>query len=179
MRIITGRLGGRTVEPPHGHRTHPMGDKVRGGLFNALGDISGLTVLDVFAGSGALSIEAISRGAKSAVAIDSDKEANRAMVKNATKLGIVDQMQIVHSHAMAWSSRNWKRQYDLVLFDPPYDDVQYKTMEKLAARHCVAEGLLVFSVPPNTRIILPEDQFEVVANKSYGDATLIFYRRIS
>ena len=72
MRIIAGYLGGRQFNSPRSNRTHPMSDKARGGLFNALGDISGLTVLDAFAGSGALSFEAISRGAESVIAVDID-----------------------------------------------------------------------------------------------------------
>ena len=60
MRVISGKFGGQLFDAPKGHRTHPMSEKVRGALFSVLGDISGLTVLDAFAGSGALSIEAIS-----------------------------------------------------------------------------------------------------------------------
>jgi 16S rRNA (guanine(966)-N(2))-methyltransferase RsmD len=75
MRIIAGTLGGRTFESPHGRRTHPMSDKVRGSLFNTLGDIDGLTILDAFAGSGALAFEAISRGAEHVLAIEIDNRA--------------------------------------------------------------------------------------------------------
>jgi 16S rRNA (guanine966-N2)-methyltransferase len=82
MRIIAGRLGGRHFASPQGRRTHPMSDKMRGALFNALGDIDGLSVLDAFAGSGALAFEAVSRGAGHAVAIDVDKSAQRAIAEN-------------------------------------------------------------------------------------------------
>jgi 16S rRNA (guanine966-N2)-methyltransferase len=67
MRVVAGSLKGRIFNEPSGHQTHPMSEKVRGALFNALGDIEGLSVLDAFAGSGALSFEAVSRGAKSVV----------------------------------------------------------------------------------------------------------------
>ena len=70
MRVIAGRLGGRNFDSPKTQRTHPMSDKVRGALFNALGDLGGLTVLDAFAGSGACSLEAASRGATEVLAID-------------------------------------------------------------------------------------------------------------
>jgi 16S rRNA (guanine966-N2)-methyltransferase len=80
MRVIAGFLGGRNFDSPGGHRTHPMSDKVRGAVFGVLGDIKGLSVLDAFAGSGALSIEAVSRGAKYAVAIDVDKRAHAVMI---------------------------------------------------------------------------------------------------
>lgn len=178
MRVIAGSLGGRIIESPKGHRTHPMSDKIRGALFNALGDITGLTVLDTFAGSGALSIEAISRGAATSVAVDIDKGANTTIVKNLATLGITGRVQVVRANAASWSAKNRRRFYDLVLIDPPYDDIQHILIEKLA-KHTTTGGLLVFSVPPDTRLILPETSFELISNKSYGDATLVFYRRIS
>src|SRR3954464_3149409 len=95
MRIIAGRLGGRQFNSPKGHRTHPMSEKGRGALFNALGDISGLTVLDAFAGSGALSFEAISRRAASVLAIDSDKNAQRAIAENIASLGLSRQVKLI------------------------------------------------------------------------------------
>ena len=71
MRIISGVLGGRVFKAPNGNKTHPMSEKIRGAMFNSLGDISGLTVLDAFSGSGAVAIEAFSRGAEHVVAVDS------------------------------------------------------------------------------------------------------------
>src|SRR5438445_6894886 len=102
MRIIAGRLGGRQFASPRGHRTHPMSDKMRGALFNALGDLSGLTVLDAFAGSGALAFEAVSRGAQHVVAIDVDKSAQRTIAKNITALGLADRVKLVRASAGAW-----------------------------------------------------------------------------
>src|SRR5579883_2683533 len=106
MRIVAGTLGGRQFEAPKGHRTHPMSDKVRGALFNMLGDISGLTVFDAFAGSGALSFEAISRGAKSAVAVDIDKSAHKTILKNAKQLGVPAQLKAIRANASGWSDNN-------------------------------------------------------------------------
>ena len=68
MRIIAGTLKGQQFQTPHSHKTHPMGDKIRGALFNVLGDIEGLSFLDAFSGSGALAFEAASRGAASVLA---------------------------------------------------------------------------------------------------------------
>ena len=86
MRIIAGELRGRQFNSPKGHRTHPMGDRVRTALFNTLGDISDLTILDAFAGSGALTFEAISRGAKSAVTLEIDYDAYEVIQQNAEDL---------------------------------------------------------------------------------------------
>lgn len=177
MRIIAGRLGGRQFDSPHGHRTHPMAEKVRGGLFNALGDIEGLTVLDAFAGSGALSFEAISRGARHATAIDLDKSAYTTIAKNIQALGLEGSVEVVRASVTGWLYRNSALRFDLIFADPPYDAIKDKTLEKLATR-VTPGGLIVYSLPPNDRFILPSENYEKVAEKSYGDATLHFYRKI-
>src|SRR3990167_3157541 len=99
MRIISGYLKGRQFEGPKGHRTHPMSEKARGGLFNTLGNIDDLTLLDAFAGSGALSFEAISRGAKHVTAIDIDRSAINSVVKGAKELGIDDKLHAIRANA--------------------------------------------------------------------------------
>jgi len=176
MRVIAGTLGGRYFESPHGHRTHPMAEKVRGGLFNALGDIEGLTVLDAYSGSGALAIEAISRGAERAVAVDIDKNAHVTIGKNVQNLGLEDKIQVIRARVVAWLYRNSTAKFDLIFADPPYNDIHDKTLEKLAVR-LKPEGVIVYSLPPNDPFKLPVDKYEKLAEKSYGDATLHFYRR--
>jgi 16S rRNA (guanine966-N2)-methyltransferase len=176
MRIIAGKLGGRNFNSTHGHRTHPMSDKIRGALFNALGDIEGLTLLDAFAGTGAICFEAVSRGAASAVAIDIDKLAQRAITENIVSLGVEDQVQLITSSARSWARKN-HNMFDIVVCDPPYDDMQLPTAEKLA-NCCKVGGIAVYSLPPQARLIMPEN-FELLQKKDYGDATLSFYRRLS
>lgn len=176
MRVVSGTLGGRTFNAPRGHRTHPMGDKIRGALFSVLGDIKGLTVADLYSGSGALGIEAISRGAKSVVAIEADKVAYATIVRNIQELGLEDVLTTHKMYVHSWLNRT-NNQYDIVLADPPYDDLQYKTLDKL---HQVVkkDGILVYSLPPNARLILP-DTCQKLSEKNYGDSTLVFYRKIS
>ena len=176
MRIIAGSLGGRLFESPNGHRTHPMSEKIRGAIFNALGDIEGLTVLDPFSGSGALCFEAISRGAKHAHAIDADKGAYQIIKKNIEGLHLDDEIKVTHAYADSWSTRHKAELFDLVFLDPPYDNVVLETAEKLAY-HTKQGGIAVFSLPPEARIVLPTKDFEQVSRKEYGDATLAFYRR--
>ena len=177
MRVIAGTLKGRQFASPHGNRTHPMSEKVRGGLFNALGDISGLEVLDAFAGSGALSFEAISRGAATVTAVDIDKNAHTALLENVAALQLEEQVQVVRANVVGWLFRNSELRYDLIFADPPYDAIRDRTLDKLATR-AREGGLIVYSLPPNDRFKLPADTYEKVALKSYGDATLVFYRRI-
>jgi 16S rRNA (guanine966-N2)-methyltransferase len=177
MRIIAGKLGGRVFETPGGHRTHPMGDKVRGGLFNTLGDIEGLSVLDAFAGSGALSFEAASRGAAQCVAIESDRRAQKVIAKNIEALGLTDVVQSVNAYCASWSGRHQAETFDILLMDPPYDNLQIADMEKLV-RHLKPEGIMVISWPGKLDR-LEIAQLTIVSQKNYGDAQLVFYRRIS
>ena len=177
MRIIAGHLGGRQFHEPHGHHTHPMSEKVRGALFNALGDIEGLTVLDAFAGSGGLSLEAISRGAKNSVAIDKDRPAHVVLVRNVQELGMNKQIKAIRANVSGWSDNNPRQKFDIALLDPPYDDLQFNLLEKLVSRHMVASGIAVLSWPGH--IDIPSfDGLEMVSNKNYGDAQLVFYRKL-
>jgi 16S rRNA (guanine966-N2)-methyltransferase len=177
MRIIAGNLGGRNFESPHGHRTHPMSEKIRGAIFNALGDITGLCVLDVFSGSGALCFEALSRGAAYAEAIDADKSAAAIIIKNATILNLQDKIKVTCIYADSWSTRHKQEMFDIVFLDPPYTHVEPETAEKLAL-HTKPGGIAIFSLPPKMRIVLSEKQFTLLRAKDYNDATLAFYRRI-
>lgn len=176
MRIIAGSLGGRLFDSPGTHKTHPMNDRVRGALFNVLGDISGLTVLDAFAGSGALSFEAASRGAGKVIAIDSDRTAQKAIEQNIAKLSLRGNIKLIKASAGAWASTNPDVTFDLVLCDPPYDDLQPELLQRLAERVKLG-GIIVFSLPPKHRIDLPTTGYKHLTTKDYGDAQLLFFVR--
>lgn len=175
MRVIAGKLGGQIFEAPKGHRTHPMSEKAKGALFSALGDIEELSVLDCFSGSGALAIEAASRGAANVIAIDHDINAYKTIAANIVKLGIEDQCHAVKANATGWSNRHPNTTFDIVLCDPPYDDIQYKVIRKLA-RHVAQSGIFVLSLPGKHETLKLEG-LSVVQNKDYGDAQLVFYKR--
>jgi 16S rRNA (guanine966-N2)-methyltransferase len=123
MRIVAGEFRGRRLVAPAGMGTRPTSDRVRESLFAILGPLGGDRVLDIFAGTGALGIEAISRGAASAVAVDRDRAAVRAIRANAEALDLGDRLRVVQ--------RGWREAlrveaeagaaFDLVLIDPPYD----------------------------------------------------------
>ena len=176
MRIITGRLGGRHFLSPGSERTHPMSDKIRGALFNTLGDIEGLTFLDAFSGSGALSFEAISRGASHVTALDSDANAISTIVKSLGQLDIRSEIKAIHVSAVSWlQTVPSSTVFDVVLCDPPYNDPQLELVVELTSR-VKAGGLIVLSLPPDSMPALPSS-YELVASKTYGDACLYFYRR--
>ncbi|MGA9857805.1 MAG: 16S rRNA (guanine(966)-N(2))-methyltransferase RsmD [Solirubrobacteraceae bacterium] len=120
MRVISGTHRGRTLVAPRGRDTRPTSDRVREALFSILADVQGLRVLDLFAGSGALAIEALSRGASSATLVDSAVGAIRAIRRNLDNLGL--DAEVVQGPALRFlqTARNPARQYDLVFLDPPY-----------------------------------------------------------
>lgn len=152
-----------------------MSDKIRGAIFNMLGDLGGLRVLDAFGGSGALSIEAVSRGAESAVSIDIDKQAYQTIITNINKLGLEGRIRAVRQNVATWSRDTSHEIFDVVLADPPYDAPRVSTITLLAA-HVKSGGLLVLSWPGSE--VLPElPHMKLISTKSYGDAQLGIYRR--
>jgi len=174
MRVIAGSLGGRFFESPHGHRTHPMSEKIRGAIFGVLGDVEGLSVLDCFAGSGALAIEAISRGAANAVCVEVDKGAASIIAKNAEVLGIDEQVRVVRAYYNAWSTRHQVELFDLVFADPPFDNIPWRDM-KFLYRHVKPTGLMILNWPGKGDWPALEG-LTMIENRSYGDAQLVFYR---
>ena len=154
-----------------------MSDKVRNSLFNALGDVTGLEVLDVFAGSGALAIEAISRGANSAVTIDADKYANDTIKKNIKDLGLTDKIKPIKAFFATWSNNNRDVLFDLIVADPPYHDLQMRQLSRLP-RHLKINGSLVMSFPRKEEY-LDLKELQLLQVKKYGDAQLVFYRKVS
>ena len=121
MRIVAGEHRGRRLRSPAGARTRPTSDRVREALFSILGPVDGLDVLDLYAGSGALGIEALSRGAASATFVESAREAAAAIRANLSAIGR-DDAKVVETDVFAWlRSPAAEPAFDLVFCDPPYD----------------------------------------------------------
>ena len=122
MRVVAGRFGGRTLVAPRGRSTRPTSDRVREALFSILGAdlVEGAWVLDLFAGSGALGIEALSRGARHAAFVDSSPAAVAAIRRNLSVLGVEAELRRQDALAYLRSAFRDARQYDLVFLDPPY-----------------------------------------------------------
>jgi 16S rRNA (guanine966-N2)-methyltransferase len=123
MRVIAGAYGGRRLAAPKGAATRPTSDRVREALFSLLGPLDGARVLDLYAGSGALGIEALSRGARHATFADSAPAAARAIEANLTALQVPSEaceLRRQDARAVLRSARGARREYDLVFLDPPY-----------------------------------------------------------
>ena len=120
MKVITGTLRGRTVQTLEGEATRPTAQRVKEALFSAIQfDIEGRRVLDAFAGSGQLGIEAISRGAASCVFVDNSREAAEVVRRNVTALGIASQSTVLCQDSVNFLQRTAER-FDIVFLDPPY-----------------------------------------------------------
>jgi 16S rRNA (guanine966-N2)-methyltransferase len=122
MRVIAGELRGRRLKAPRGTSTRPTSDRVREALFSSLGEVSGSRVLDLFAGSGALGIEALSRGASHAVFVDSSASATAVISDNLMALDVSAVCEVVRMPALRALACTpvCNRRYDLVFLDPPY-----------------------------------------------------------
>jgi len=172
VRIISGIHRGRIISAPKGHRTHPMSERMRGALFNSLGDISGLRVLDAYSGSGAVGIEAISRGASFVMFIDQDKNAFNTINSNIKLLGI-ENAKVTKANVASWSDHNFETVFDILIADPPYDSINNEHFAKLS-RNIKDGGLFVLSLPKNSDFQLTED-FELKFYKSYADGSISIY----
>jgi len=179
MRIITGKLKGRLFDSPHSRLTRPMGDRQRSALFNMLGDVSGLSVFDPDGGTGAISFEALSRGAKSVFVTELDKSAFKTLHQNIINLGLSDDERIraIQGNCISWSKRNQETVFDLAICDPPYDAVLLRDIEQLGT-HVAAGGTLVLSWPESLGAEALTG-FTILRDRTYANARLVFYRKLS
>ena len=178
MRIIAGSARGSQIFSPKGQDTRPTQDRVRESLFNILQrDVPGAVVLDLFAGSGALALEAISRGAEQAVLVDAAQEAITCVERNIVKLGFEKQAQVMKCDWMAAVSRLTQQQtaFDLVFLDPPYRMEDTADMlARLAAAGLLAPGALM--VVEHRKGAEPKESplFVLRNRRSYGDTEISF-----
>ena len=150
MRVIAGSYRGRGLVAPRGSETRPTSDRVREAVFSILGDITGARVLDLFAGSGALGIEALSRGAAQATLVDSSAAAVTAIRRNLDALGATAEVQRRPVLGFLGAARGERRQYDLVFLDPPYRHASSLSTELTAA--------LVPVLAPSARVVAESDR---------------------
>ncbi len=171
MRVISGTYGGRPLRAPTGREVRPTSDRVKEALFSMLGPLDGIRVLDLFAGSGALAIEALSRGAVSAVCVDSSAAAVAVIKENLKRVGAV--AEVVRRPALAFLSAAISRHslYDLVFLDPPYKLAAALGPELSAALpRVLAPGARV--VAESDRRMPLELELALLTERRYGD-TLI------
>jgi 16S rRNA (guanine966-N2)-methyltransferase len=176
MRIVGGRYGGRRLTAPRGDATRPTSDRVREALFQRLGPLDGQRVLDLFAGSGALALEALSRGAARATLVDSAPAAIKAIHANIAALTLDEEATEVRRQdvrAFLRSARAARHEYDLVLLDPPYRLAAElgRELSPLIAEVLAAGGRVVSESDRRTPLDLAPD-LTLTDERRYGD-TLI------
>ncbi|HEY2571518.1 MAG TPA: 16S rRNA (guanine(966)-N(2))-methyltransferase RsmD [Solirubrobacteraceae bacterium] len=174
MRVIAGDLGGRHIQAPSGRVTRPTSDRVREALFAMLEDVGGASVLDVFAGSGALGIEALSRGAADAVFVERDALALRVLRANLDSLELAaPRARVRRSDALAAlrSARRRKETYDLVFIDPPYAKARDWGNELSVVLPPLLATAARVVVESDRRMPLQLDM-QVERERRYGDTTI-------
>ena len=176
VRIISGKFGGRKIQAPDNSRTHPMSERIRNALFNSVGaEVQGAKVLDVFAGTGAIGLEALSRGASNVTFVEKDRVAQKVLSENIETLGVYTTTCVIKTSLASWLSTYQGEGFDIIFADPPYHDTQFSTVSRLFSL-LKPGGLMVLShpgrgeEPTGTGVI-------VVDHRSYGNAFLTFYRR--
>jgi 16S rRNA (guanine966-N2)-methyltransferase len=178
MRVIAGSLGGRVLKAPTGRVTRPTSDRVREALFAMLAQLHGASVLDLFAGSGALGIEALSRGAERAVFVERDASAAKILHANLAALGIEPAAAEVRrgdARAVLQSARAAKETYDLIFIDPPYSHARVWGPELSAILPSLSR--------PAARIVVESDRraplqlrLAVEQQRRYGDTSITIHR---
>ena len=170
---MAGELGGRRLQAPGGGRTRPTGDKVREALFSIIGDVTGARVLDLYAGSGALGIEALSRGAAQAVFVDKAGPAVTAVKRNLSDLGLDAEVHRREVRRFLRAAQE-KPPFDLVFCDPPYDSATAVagTLTELLPPLLTESALIVTESDKRAPLVLP---FPLLRERTYGDTRLAVY----
>jgi len=172
MRVIAGSRKGHKLAAPRGLDTRPTSDRVRENIFNLVGPVDGAKVLDLFAGSGALGIEALSRGAASAVFVENDADAVRTIERNLDHLRLTG-ARVVHGDVIGTIAREATK-YDLVLVDPPYE--MLTEIQPRLARHLppllAADGLLVVETDARSE---PELPLPLRTSRKYGQTRVTLF----
>ncbi len=168
MRIIAGKWGGRRIRAPAGRGTRPTADRIREAWMSAMGpSIAGARILDLFAGSGALGLECLSRGASSAVFVERSRGALRELRRNVEELDAGDRVRIIAGDALSYAEGLGPGAFDLALADPPYDGGY---AERLLRHFAGVPFAREFWVEHHTSEDVPE--LPGMRSRRYGDTTL-------
>lgn len=179
MRIISGKARGTKLYTLEGTNTRPTLDRVKESIFNIIqGNIENATVLDLFAGSGAIGLEMLSRGAKKAVLCDNSKEAVGIIKKNIEKTHSQEKAEIYNSDFETCLEKIKNQKFDIIYLDPPYaTDYIYKSLSKIIELGITKkESLIIIETDDEQRILKEIEKIEVkiIDKRKYGRATIIF-----
>ena len=177
MRVVAGSRKGHRIDAPKGVVTRPTGDRVREAVFSILGSVEDASVLDLFAGSGAMGLEALSRGATSCVFVERDREAVRVIQANLAKLRLTGAVVVARDVTAALrEERDRGRQFDLVVADPPYEEWEWHAavLAELVPGVLADDGLVVLETADRVEPALP---LTLVTTRRYGSARITVFSR--
>jgi 16S rRNA (guanine966-N2)-methyltransferase len=177
MRVVAGSRRGHRIDAPKGVVTRPTGDRVREAVFSIIGSVEGAKVLDLFAGSGAMGIEALSRGAATCDFVERDRGAARVIQANLEKLRLTGaSVAVREASALLREERGRGRSYDLVLVDPPYEEWERHepSLAELIPRVLADDGLVVVETAERVEPALP---LALVTTRRYGSARITVFSR--
>ena len=161
MRIIAGQLKSRLFQAAAAGQSHPMSERAKIALFNRLGDLSDLVVLDAFSGSGSLAFESLSRGAKRAVCLEINRRVYKTLLQNCQKLGLASKIDCYQRNTASYIKSHSEQflPFDIIFADPPYQDFKEAIVAQLAAQTRPGARLII-SWPdhwrPKTGLYLPD-----------------------
>jgi 16S rRNA (guanine966-N2)-methyltransferase len=183
MRIVGGTLGGRRIAVPSGRETRPTSDRVREAVFNVLAhgiadfSLESARVLDLFAGTGALGFEALSRGARFCQFVDDEAEARGLIRRNADALGVIGKCKIWRRDATLLGRSAPQPPFDLVFADPPYGKgLGEKALASLVAGDWLAPGAVVVLEESSAAEVAAPAELSLIDRRIYGDTQVMFYR---
>ena len=179
MRIISGKARGTKLYTLEGENTRPTLDRVKESIFNIIqNEIEGTKILDLFAGSGAIGLEFLSRGAEKAVLCDKSKEAINIIKKNVEKTHMEPKTQIINMDFENCLDKIKNEQFDIIYIDPPYaTDYILKSLKKIIKLHIAKkESLIIIETDDEQRIEkqIENIDVEIIDRRKYGRATIIF-----
>ena len=167
MRVITGEAKGRNLKTLDGLHTRPTAGKVKEAMFSILHfDLEGRRVLDLFAGSGQLGIEALSRGARECVFVDNDRGAISVVRENVTKCGFLDRAKILQTDYAGYLKRGEK--FDIVIVDPPYSEKLWKRALEISSRFDTLNFGGIMVIESESKDALPDRVGNLVRGREYG-----------
>ncbi len=181
MRIIAGEFGGRTLKSTQSSMLRPTTDRVRESVFNMLAtriEFEGARVLDLYAGTGALGIEALSRGAEHCTFVEFDRRVSGVIADNLHALGITDRADVRTRDAMKFVVQDAGR-YDLILVDPPYAAPVFNALVRalLAPGGPLADDGVLVVEHAGTQLLAAPEGATVVAERSFGDTRITIFSR--
>ncbi|NLC77432.1 MAG: 16S rRNA (guanine(966)-N(2))-methyltransferase RsmD [Clostridia bacterium] len=183
MRIIAGKAKGLRLKAPKGYATRPTADRVKEAMFNVIqGRETGALVLDLFAGTGALGLEALSRGAGKAVFVETNPVTRQVLAANIAKAGMAAQATVVKMDALSFLRSYEGGAFDLIFMDPPYDydnEISVQVLDAIAEKQLLSPGgLIIWERSNRNPSFQPVSGFKLVKEKHYGDTVLLFIEQI-